>query len=192
MNLEDQIAELIKNGPSFSQSKFQTHSFIVKKHNSGPREYRQLLLELNGKYNALKLAQIETRKTNAKLSILAKSIEKETDKDRKTILECNYDKLMLSLSNQDKLVLDAIDECNYLYSEIEKMPKYTNEEFEKAEEEYWKNRLLLDAELSIMSTGRIDIGTAQSLVAIGIDPLNAQVLIGTAQNNKVAGLLESK
>lgn len=192
MELEQKIAELIKNGPSFGQSKFQTHSFIVKKHNSGPREYRQLLLELNDKYTALKITQIETRKTKAKLAILSEKIEKESDKNRKIILECNSDKLMLELSNQEKLVSDAIDQCNYLYSEIEKMPAYTNEDFEKAEEDYWKKRLILDAELSVMSSGRIDVGTAQSLVALGVDPLNLQVAIGVAQDNKVAGLLENK
>ena len=192
MKLDKVISDLIKNGPSFSQSKFQTYAFIVKKHNSGPREYRQLLLELNQKYAALKLAQIESRKTKAKLSLLSKKIEVQVDKDKKTILECNYDKLMLSFLGQEKLVLDAIDECNYLYSEIEKMPKYTNEDFEKAEEVYWKSRLMLDAELSVLATGRIDVGTAQSLVAIGIDPLSLQVTIGIAQNNKVSGLLENK
>lgn len=191
-NLDKEIEQAIKEGPTFNQSNFQTYTFNIAKHKADARSYRQVLLELNNKYIALKQSRINRKKINAQISMLKRDIEIEKDEYKKIILECDIEERLLGLDVEEKLILDAINECNALYAIFKTLPKCSFDEFEKQEQDYWTKRLTLDAELDILSTGRIGQGTASSLLQIGLNPLQLQLDIATNQQDTVKQLIELK
>lgn len=192
MNIIKELEEAIKNGPTFGQSFFQTGNFVINKHQSAGRSYRQVLMEINTRVTALKKAEVSVKRINAEINKLNKKLNNCSDIDEKTIIECDIEDKQIDLSNQEKLVNDSIAECNYLYEIFKQMPKMSHEEFEKEEQNYWKNRLLLDAELSVLASGKIDTGTAAALVQIGVNPLQAQTEIMINQQESMIQIAEQK
>jgi hypothetical protein len=184
----EEIREAIDSGPSFAQSHFQTSSFVISNHQGEARSYRQTLLALNEKITALHKAEIGVRRTELEIKKLKAKMEIERDSNERGIIQCDIEDKELDLGTTKKLVMDAIGDCNHLYAVFKSFPKgITNEQFEKEEHEYWKKRLSLEAELSILATGRIDTGTAMSLLNIGVNPVQAQL-----QLEKDLKLLEKK
>lgn len=192
MDIIKDLEEAIKNGPTFGQSFYQTGNFVINKHQSTGRSYRQVLMEINSRVTALKKAEVSVKRINAEISKLNKKASSCADVDEKTIIQCDIEDKQIDLMNQQKLVSDSIAECNYLYEIFKQMPKMSHEDFEKQEGEYWKNRLLLDAELSVLSSGKIDTGTAAALVQIGVNPLQAQIEIMLNQQDSVTQIAEQK
>lgn len=183
--IEKEIKEAINNGPSFGNSSFQTNVFNVGNHQGQARSYRQVLLELDAKFYNLKKAKSALKKLKTEIRILVKKLENEQDEDQCSLIECDIEDKETDLNHQEKLVLDAITDANQLYSAFKSMPKFTKDEFEKQEQEYWKKRLSLDAQLSILSTGRIESGLANSLLQVGLDPVALQVANSLVLENKM-------
>jgi hypothetical protein len=183
--------EALVDGPTFGQSKIQIEKFVVGSHCTSARQYRQLLLYFSEKYTALKKARIRRKKISAELNIIRKEIETLQDQDLRTIQECAYEDMELDLKNEEKLIVDAIAECNFLYTLIESIPKATAEEFEKQELEYWSKRLSGEAQLQLMDRGSIDQGTQKALVDIGINPIEATLKLRLT-NEEVAKKLLGK
>jgi hypothetical protein len=190
--IEQEIKKATDDGPTFGQSHFQTYSFNINKHTTKARQYRQILLELSQKTIALKTARITRKKLNAEISVLKKKFDKTDDIDKKTIVECKIESKQLALEIEEKLIADAIKECNFLYDQFKQYKHVTDEEFEKEELQYWKARLEIDAQLSVLSTGRIDIGTALSLAQIGINPVKLQLEALQLQEAEMKTLIEEK
>jgi hypothetical protein len=181
--------ESLENGPTFGQSKVQIEKFVVGTHCTLARQYRQLLLYFSDKYTALKKARIRRKKIEAELNIIRKKIETLQDQDLRTIQECSYEEMELDLNNEEKLIIDAISECNFLYTLIESIPKATAEEFEKQELEYWAKRLSGEAQLQLMDRGSINEGTQKALMDIGINPLEATLKLRLANEESARKLL---
>lgn len=188
-DLEKEILNAIDSAPTFGQSLYQNERFVLNKLGSPGRTKRQIALELNQRYYALKEAEIGKAKTEAKIR---KSKEKLSSLDVNSadydIEKCKLDLLELNLNRSDKLARDAMRECNHLYAALKQIPDISDEQFELEEKKYWESKLLLDAELSCLSNGRIDVGTAQALISIGIDPVQTQVQI-TSNLSKITNNL---
>lgn len=172
---EKKLKEAIDKGPTFGQSTFQTHMFAVATHGYDARTYRQVLIELSNKLTALKKCRVRRKKLEAEMKIIEKKIAKQSDPDRRTILECELEDKRIDLDGEEKLIIDAAKEFNYLWAEFEKRPQITSEQFEAEEKEYWKTRIVRQAQLSVAHIGTIDPGTAQALVDMGINPVQAQL-----------------
>lgn len=183
---ESKIEEMLKTamieGPTFGQSRLQWSAFNVNKHESLGRSYRQVLLEINQKLSALKLCRITRKKLDAEIAVLQNSLRWTVFKHKRTIIKCDIESKQLSLEGQEKMIVDCINELNYLWSEFEKMPKISREEFEAQEFEYWKKRFITDAQLQLAARGTVDEGTARSLLDIGLNPV--QVILELKQANK--------
>jgi hypothetical protein len=63
--------------------------------------------------------------------------ELEEGSYERLVLEIEREKLLQKLPFADKLINDAIQECNILYSWYKKFPKYTREQFEEGEHKYY-------------------------------------------------------
>jgi hypothetical protein len=50
-----------------------------------------------------------------------------------------------------------------LYAIFKEMPKFTHEQIQEAEEEYWQLRLARQAQEDICATGRISIGNVDAM-----------------------------
>lgn len=192
MDLEKEIQNILDNSPTLGNSKFQLDKFVINKQQTTGRVYRQAILELRERFIALKRARINKKKIEAEISLLEKKLSKQVDENKKTIIECDIEEKIIDLESQEKLVKDAIEMCNYLYSGISQMKPISSEEFEKEEEQYWTKRLVQDARLSIAATGTISSDIASSLESIGINPIIAQAELQLQNNTELALLLEAK
>lgn len=169
--IEAKLSKAMLIGPTFGESMLQVEAFNINKHGSQERQYRQLLLELDKWYTALKKAELATKKTNAEIELLKEKISKQSNPNKKIILECDLEDKHLDLKISEKRVLDAINLCNFLYAKFEQYPEFTRNDFEKSELAYWRDRFIKEAQLSLVSTGTVNEGLSQSLVSVGINPI---------------------
>jgi hypothetical protein len=76
--------------------------------------------------------------------------------------------LQLEMQDHDLAVLGALRETEALYAIYKSFPRrYTSEELNAAEEEYWHKRLTRQAAHELFSTGRLGVGNVDSLQQIG-------------------------
>lgn len=192
-DVKNKVNKALEDGPGLGRSQFQLQNFVAT-NSEGPegqaRSYRQVLLELRDKFIALEKFQISHKRMLAQRSILVKKFEKAVDEDRKTILECDIEDKNIDISTSEKLVADAIEECNWLYSKFLGMPQFTREQFEQAEKGYWTKRFLLDAQVSLLANGSIDPSTAKALVSMGINPIEAKLTLGRDNDKQLLQLVE--
>lgn len=194
-NVLKEIKDAIDNGPTFGMSSFQVRAFVLGKNKVGSgdaRNYRQVLLELSQKLDGLKRYRINLDRINIKIEMLNKRIEKEKNEHKKRLLECDLQDKFLDLESAEKLVKDAIKTCNEMYFYFKQLPSFTEEQFEQAEEQYWIERISNEAQLSVVSTGSIDLGTAQSLQQLGFDPLKTKLEIDQFNKNQILQLTSNK
>lgn len=192
MELEDKIDALLLNAPTLGNSKFQMEHFVINKHQTKGRAYRQAILELRERYTALRKARLARKKIEAEINLLEEKFKKQTNDNKKVIISCEIEDKRIDLEDQVKLINDSIEMCNFLYSGISKMGSVSSEEFEKEEHRYWAERLIQDAKLSVLSTGVIKSDIAESLKAIGINPIEAQLQLQVQNQNEIRQLIEIK
>jgi hypothetical protein len=123
----------------FGNSKWQIDS-IVNEAKTSERAYRALLLNFTTKLNDLKTAERKRRKDVLKIKLLQEKIKKEKNKLERELLEIDIEEIESGFEYTNKLALDCVEELNYMWSFIEKLPKYTREEFEAGEIEHFKKR----------------------------------------------------
>lgn len=152
----------------FGNSVFQIMNFISSEETS-ERSYRKILLQLDQKEKAMKECyfrrkrkEIDIKEINLKLqNKKIKNFERER-------LEVDLEETEYSLEEEIKLIEDCIIEIEAYKKILEKLPEFTREDFENAENEYWKLRLLNNANRELISTGVVGIGTIESLEKIGL------------------------
>lgn len=175
--MEEKIKKIIKDSEQipFGNSAFQILNFISKDF-SNERIYRKVLLQLTERYRGLQEARIRRKRLDIDLREIVNKKSKSSGFALERLKVDEEEKLM-GLEYEDKLIKDALVEVE-LYIEIyEKLPKFSREEFEKSELEYWKDRLLSDAQMEMLG-GRVEKGTQDSLKRIGIE-------IGTDRKIKI-------
>ena len=172
----------------FGNSQYQTEKFVVNASLTSERAYRNILLRLKDRITAMKENSFNVRlldnkmeKYNHKISILEKHIKRIESEifnlNRNNIdvndkhfdlsgikieierLQIKMDKIMSSKEDTDKLANDALHEIEYLYNMYKKLPKYSREDFENAEEDYFK--------ISLQDQARGMVGAQASLGNMG-------------------------
>lgn len=165
------LDKALKDGPSLDRSDFQIQKFVIEKHGTGARAYRQILLEFSDRFRTLQKARIRRERLNLKLA----ELEAKYEKSKSPYIKLDIEEKIIDRDHEDKLVMDAIHICNLLWAALEKSKKYTRAEAEAEENTYWEQRLIGDAELQVLSKGTIDPGTSQSLGYIGVNPVDVQI-----------------
>jgi hypothetical protein len=105
-------------------------------------------------------------------------------------LQIDIDELNYKLDSEIELINDCVVEIAVYRRLMEDLPKATRLDFENAEYEYWKERLLNDAKHEVTSTGSVSKGTIESLENMGIRvgrDLKGQIAyeINPIQNNSL-------
>lgn len=125
----------------FENSEFQNKAFVLAAQITPERAYRQLGLRLHTRLSALNHAKFtkmrEEVSINEKLYLSSLAGTSEFDKQRYAI---DIMELEASREMTNKLINDCLVECNYLYNEFKKFPRYTREQFEAAEEQHFIER----------------------------------------------------
>jgi len=137
------------------------NKFVVGQHDTDETRYAQCVLELQVKYDNIRRAKLNKRKLQLKIEDLEK---KGTEIDM-----IDADLVRIDIEEQDRAMLGALREFEALYKIWQSFPqKYTRNELDQNQPEYWQLRLQRQAYQDMQATGRIGVGNNEALRQIGM------------------------
>ena len=138
MNITDAIAEIQQ-----PRSRFQLIHFVIGQHDTPEMRFYQLCLELQDMGYKLRMAQLGVRKAEIEIARLL-----ETG-DELDAIEAEEKQVGLE---QTRIVMRGAErELAILTDLFDESQKFTRDEIEHAQPEYWQKRLTRQTNLQIMS-----------------------------------------
>jgi hypothetical protein len=137
MNIQEAIDQIQLN-----RTRYQMERFVVGQHHQPEMQYRQLLSEADVLLGTIKETELRIRKIEAEVEEL-QATGKKSDAIEAEMKE-------LSLPSLHRHIKNARRELGILEELFESYPKYTVEDIEAAQEEYWHERLLRTAHFQAM------------------------------------------
>jgi hypothetical protein len=154
MNIAEAIEEIQQ-----PRSRYQLIHFILGQHDTPEMRFYQLCLELQDMGYKLRLAQLSVRKTEIEISRLL-----ETG-DELDAIEAEEKQVGLE---QTRIVMRGAErEIAILTDLFDESQKFTRDEIEHAQPEYWQKRLTRQTNLQIMS-GNVGWAQLDSMRQIGL------------------------
>jgi polyribonucleotide nucleotidyltransferase len=143
-----------------SRSNFQLEKFVVNQHETPEMQYLQTLIELQRLYYTIRSVSLEMKKAEIEIS------RKRATGDEVDEIEAQMKELNLE---QTRVVgIGAFRELEKLLSIYDSFEhKYTREEIEAAQPEYWNKRLNRQATLEAIGGSQAQAGHLDSLRQIG-------------------------
>lgn len=182
----EEVDEIIKEDSdkfSFDQSKYQIQQ-LGKDNHGDPRWARKCIMQMRKARKELEHCKKNRRLTEINIEdkldeiqnllIEQNTLDKDSyayrDKQRQLEkLEAEKSCLEFDLDYEVTLIEDAFLKLRDWTEEYKKIPPIkSREEFEKAEFAYWRNRLLFEAKLQVIETGKVARGHMEALVQTGI------------------------
>jgi hypothetical protein len=168
--MEDNLPEVINvNHPvldafvqiSQSRTNYQLQKFVVGQHDTEEQRYKQVVLEIQNMAIGIQKSLLDLQKLNIK--------KKQLEKSRNKIDKIDSQIIALDIQGAETGLIGAKKELDYLMSIWDSFEhKYTAEEIESAQEEYWNKRLNRQAALeSIGSGGVVSWAALDALNQIG-------------------------
>jgi len=168
--IDERVTEAVKAIEELEQSfleiqqprtSYVIEKFVVGQHDTIEMQFSQCVLEIQIKVANLKRAKLGKRKIEIQIKELE---DKGTEID-----QIDADLKRIDLQEQDFAVLGALRELETLYKIYQSFPKkYTREEIDNAQENYWKLRLERQAQQDLQATGRIGVGNSEALRQINL------------------------
>ncbi len=149
-----------------SRSEYQIDKFVLGQHDTPEMRYYQCVLELQGLYYALKQTSLSIKKIELEINQLRES-GNEIDEIEAQIKE-------LDLEQTRSASVGAIREFEILLKKFNESPKYTRQQIDEAQPEYWERRLTRQYELASATTTANQAAHLDSLIQIGkveIEPI---------------------
>lgn len=142
MNVLAEIEQAYWDIP-FENSAFQTTSFVIASQVTPERAYRAIGLQMLSKMQALHEAKYQREISKIECEELQEQIDDlYANKFDRAKAEAKLRHIAASSVFADKLLNDLLSDLNLLYSEFQKFPKYTREQFEAAEHIHFEQRLV--------------------------------------------------
>jgi hypothetical protein len=154
--IEQAIAEVQQ-----PRSRFQLERFVLGQHATEEMKYYQTVIELQDAIYKYKLAQINVKKSELKIARL-RSTKDELD-------ELKAQELELGLAQTQFAMLGAEREMKHLieiWSTFEQ--KYTRDEIEAAQPDYWQARLSNNAKAMLMGGGGVNPAHIEAMEQAGV------------------------
>ena len=145
MNITEAIAEIQQ-----PRSRFQLIHFVIGQHDTPEMRFYQLCLELQDMGYKLRIAELGIRKAEIEIARLLETA------DELDAIEAEEKQVGLE---QTRIVMGGAErEIAVLTDLFDESQKFTRDEIEHAQPEYWEKRLTRQTNLQIMSGG---VGWAQ-------------------------------
>ena len=154
MNIPDAIAEVQQ-----PRSRFQLVHFVIGQHDTPEMRYYQLCLELQDMGYKLRMAQLGVRKAEVEIARLL-----ATGDDLDAI---EAEEKQVGLEQTQIVMRGAERELAILTDLFDESQKFTRDEIEHAQPEYWQKRLTRQTNLQLMA-GNVDAGQLTSLHNAGL------------------------
>ena len=140
MNISDAIAEVQQ-----PRSRFQLIHFVIGQHDTPEMRFYQLCLELQDMGYKLRVAQLGVRKAEVEIARL------EATGDDLDAIEAEEKQIGLE---QTQIVMRGAErELAILTDLFDESQKFTRDEIEHAQPEYWQKRLTRQTNLQLMAGG---------------------------------------
>jgi hypothetical protein len=145
------------------RSDVQLAAFVAGGHDTTPRQWQQVVLEMQIKIDNIEHAAIKLSQQEREIKRLRNGTEEQKEEGAL---------LMIGQRSTKRAMLGAMRELETLYRIYKTMPRFTREQIEEAEAGYWRARITRQAAHGIISrvTG-IGVGDLDTLKQLGI-PVN--------------------
>lgn len=144
------------------RTRFQLDHFVVGQHDTDVQQYKQVLLEFGSLLNNIKITELEMRKSEIKIQRLLATGD-EIDAIDAEIQTIGLNQVKLALLGMQRELEDILE----IWNLFEK--KYTYEEIEADQPDYWNKRLHRQAHLEAMgSGGHVGWASLDALRQIGV------------------------
>jgi hypothetical protein len=141
------------------RSAYQIEKFVLGQHDTDEMRYYQCVLELQQLYYTIKRASLDIKKTEIEIERLRKTGD-EIDEIDAQVKE-------LGLEQTRAVSVGAFREFDTLLKLLETFPKYTRQQIDEAQPEYWRLRLTRQYELAGSTNTANQAAHLDSLLQIG-------------------------
>jgi hypothetical protein len=143
------------------RSRFQLERFVLGQHATPEMQYYQTVIELQDMIYKYRLAQIGVKKAEAKIAKLRKTGD-ELD-------ELKAQEIELGLVQTRFTMLGAEREIKHLVEIFDSFEhKYTREEIEAAQPDYWQARLTNNAKAMLMGGQSVNAAHIEAMEQAGV------------------------
>ena len=142
------------------RSPFQLEKFVINQHSTPEMQYSQCVTEIQALYYTIKTVTLDMKIQEIKIKRLIET------KDEIDALEAQ--KLELGLEQTRLVGIGAFRELETLLNIFESFPKkFTRQEIDEAQPEYWSNRLHKQAVLQELGGSQAGAAHLEALTQIG-------------------------
>lgn len=145
------------------RSDFALTHFVVGAHDLPGRQRAQAVLELQIKMFNIKRAQLDERRLLAEKYKQKAVAEYSRGQYEKEIAEIEIERIETDLAELRLARIGSIREAQCLLAILEHLPKYTYEELQAEEAQYWQARLSRQALQDLRTTGSIGQGNIEAI-----------------------------
>ena len=143
------------------RSRYQLEAFVVGQHDTPEMRYYQCLLEINDLVYKYRLAQIAVRKAEIEVARL-RATGDEID-------ELDAQEKEIGLEQTRLAMIGCERELGHLIELWQSFPiKYSREQIEQAQPDYWRARLTRQAEMQAIGQGTVDWAQIDALRQAGL------------------------
>jgi len=128
------------------RSRFQMEKFVVGQHDTPEQQYKQTLLEIQSLIYTIKVSKLELKKSQITIDRLRATGDPIDEIDAQ-IKEIGLEQTNLVMVGAERELKDLVE----IWESFEH--KYTYEELEDLQPEYWKARLTRQAQLEAIGSG---------------------------------------
>jgi hypothetical protein len=143
------------------RSRFQLERFVLGQHATAEMQYYQVCLELQDMIYKYKFAEINKKKTNLKIQRL-RSTGDELDELKAQEIELGQTQTNLAVIGAQRELAHLIDIWNTFQH------KYTREEIETAQPDYWQARLTNNAKAMLMGGQSVNASHIEAMEQAGV------------------------
>jgi len=156
MNIKEAINEVQQ-----SRSKYQLERFVIGQHHSPEMQYYQLCQEANAVMGSIEETKLRIEKVKAEAEEL-----RETDKKSDSI---EADIKLLSIESLERQLRGQKRELAFMEEMFEQFPRFTRNDIEEAQQDYWETRLTRVAQMQMLSRqGGVDWAQLEAVYQAGI------------------------
>lgn len=157
------------------RSRFQLEKFVVGQHDTPEQQYKQVLLEIQNLYYTIKTVSLSIKKDQIQIDRL-RSTGDEIDEIDAQIKELGLEQTRLAALGAQRELQDLIE----IWESFEH--KYTHEEIESLQPEYWDRRLHRQSILEAVGGSQAQASHLDSLRQIGAINVTSQGITAAEPN----------
>jgi hypothetical protein len=143
------------------RSRFQLERFVLGQHATEEMKYYQTVIELQDMIYKYKLTQLDVKKAEVKIAKLRKSGD-ELDELKAQETELGLVQTQFTMIGAEREIAHLVD----IWNSFDK--KYTRDEIEKAQPDYWQARLTNNAKAMLMGGSGVNAAHIEAMEQAGV------------------------